>query len=198
MFVPPSPFSLSILAPFALFSMAIDPGPLGRFEEMTKDAETSARNMAVIVQRVAEGETLKQLAVVWEVPYGRLAQWIVEDRDRSEQYVAAKALCEAARADEVHEIAERVGDKLELGKAALRIKAIQWAASKWNPARFGDRVELNANVRDDRLPADRDMMLLEAARGLAFILARAGRVQPKPAELRLIEAPKSDPDEGII
>src|SRR3990167_11236765 len=138
---------------------------MARFEALVREEGT----MGVIVQRIAEGETLKALAQAWQVPYGRLAQWIVESKDRSELYVNAKALCETARADDIHALADGVTNKLELGIANLRLKATQWAAAKWNPARFGDSSSLSVSVAPD-LGLDKDALVLEAALGLAYLL----------------------------
>ena len=58
---------------------ATDPGPLARFKAVIEDANT----LAIVVQRLTDGETLKEIAAAWQIPYGRLAQWIIEDRERS-------------------------------------------------------------------------------------------------------------------
>src|SRR3990167_4745642 len=166
---------------------------MARFEALVREEGT----MGVIVQRIAEGETLKALAQAWQVPYGRLAQWIVESKDRSELYVNAKALCETARADDIHALADGVTNKLELGIANLRLKATQWAAAKWNPARFGDSSHVAVRVTDDRL-LDRDALVLETARTVGYLLQsgadiaarRAPQAQlPAPAEVEQEVAP---------
>ena len=157
---------------------------MARFEALVAEEGT----MGVIVQRVAEGETLKALAAAWQVPYGRLAQWIVENKDRSELYVNAKALCETARADEIHALADGVKDKLGLGIANLKLKATQWSAAKWNPARFGDSSHVALSVKDDR-ELDADARLLELARGIGYVFARAADIAAAREPLRQIAAP---------
>lgn len=163
---------------------APDPGPMARFEALVKDEST----MGVIVQRIAEGETLKELATAWKIPAGRLAQWLIEDRNRNELYVNACALRETFRADEVHEIAGGATDKLTLGIAALKIKAIQWAAAKWNPARFGDSSSVSVAVKDDRA-MDKDSRVLELGRSLAYLFSEAARVAGARAPVRQLSAP---------
>lgn len=163
--------------------------------------------MGVIVQRVAEGETLKGLAAAWRVPYGRLAQWIVEDKTRSELYVNAKALCETARADEVHALTDGVTSKLELGIANLKFKATQWAAAKWNPARFGDSSSVSVAVKDERV-LDQDTLMIETARALALVMSRGNEIaKRREKEIpRQLAGPVSGPapaasapdDEGLI
>lgn len=143
--------------------------------------------MSVIVQRIAEGETLKQLAAAWQIPAGRLAQWLIEDRNRNELYVNAVALRETFRADEVHALTDGVTDKLGLGIASLKLKATQWAAAKWNPARFGDSSHINVAVKDDRV-LDRETVILEAARGIAFMLSQGAEIAAARAPQRMLTA----------
>src|SRR3954469_6894776 len=91
---------------------AAEPGPRARFAEVSTNPST----MPILVQRLSEGETLKDIAKDWEIPYGRLAQWVIEDRERSEQYnlalkVWADALAQecVAIADEQNEVEKAAG-----------------------------------------------------------------------------------------
>ncbi len=161
-----------------------DPGPMARFEALVKEEGT----MGVIVQRIAEGETLKQVAQAWQVPHGRLAQWLIEDRNRNELYINACSLRETFRADEIHALTDEVKTKLDLGIANLKLKAMQWSAAKWNPARFGDSSHVAVSVKDDRT-LDRDAMVLEAARGVAFLLAQGADIAARREPQRQLAAP---------
>lgn len=58
-----------------------DPGPLARFVALTGEASTPD----VIVQRLSCGESLRQIADAWGVPYRRLLAWIASQGDLSEQ-----------------------------------------------------------------------------------------------------------------
>ena len=179
-----------------------DPGPTARFDALVKDEST----MGVIVQRIAEGETLKQLADAWKIPAGRLAQWLIDDTNRNQLYINACALRETFRADEIHRLAEGVTDKLGLGIANLKLKATQWAAAKWNPARFGDTSRVAVSVKDDRY-IDHDSRVLEAARTIAYMLERGAEVAggmapqrqlPAPAVETAVPASAPATDEGLI
>ena len=161
---------------------------MARFEALVREEGT----MGVIVQRIAEGETLKALAAAWQVPAGRLAQWLIEDRNRNELYVNAVALRETFRTDEIHALGDGVTNKLELGIANLRLKATQWAAAKWNPARFGDSSSVAVKVTDDRL-LDRETLVLEAARSIAFLLAQGADVAAGSSPQGLLPPPSSPP-----
>lgn len=116
----------------------VDPGPLARFRETIEDPTT----LSVIVQRVTDGETLKDIAVAWKIPYGRLAEWLIEDRERSEQYNQALAIWVDSLAHESVKIADDGG--AEAGKVQrdkLRIDTRLKLAGKLNRPRYGDAVE---------------------------------------------------------
>ena len=116
-----------------------DPGALGRFLEIIEHEDT----MPVVVQRLTAGDTLKEIAEGWQVPYGRLAQWIVEDRTRSEQYNAALAIWADALAQETVGIADDVtADRDEVAKAKLKTHVRMALAGKWNRPRYGDSTEV--------------------------------------------------------
>lgn len=58
-----------------------DPGPMARFVALTRDETTPA----VIVQRLTEGESLRDMASAWEVPYKRFLAWIAANGELTEQ-----------------------------------------------------------------------------------------------------------------
>jgi hypothetical protein len=116
----------------------VDPGPLARLREIVEDPTT----MSVLVQRVSEGETLKVIAKAWEVPYGRLAEWIIEDTERSAQYNQARQIWSDALATESVAIADDAdADQASVQKAKLQIDTRLKLASKLNRATYGDAVE---------------------------------------------------------
>lgn len=118
----------------------VDPGPLARFREVIEDPTT----MSVIAQRLTDGEALKDIAVAWKIPYGRLAEWIIEDRDRSEQYNQALQIWTDALAQESVRIADDAGEadsQVGVQRDKLRIETRLKLASKLNRARYGDAVE---------------------------------------------------------
>jgi hypothetical protein len=124
-----------------------DPGPLGRLEYVIEQADT----MAIVVQRLSGGETLKEIAKAWEVPYGRFAQWIVEDRGRSEQYngalkIWADSLAQecVAIADEQGEVSKRDGTSYDpdVPRDKLRIETRLKLAGKWDRSRYGEATEV--------------------------------------------------------
>lgn len=61
--------------------MSGDPGPAVRFEVVVADPTTPG----VIVQRLAQGESLRQIAAAWQIPYLRFLAWVAANGDLSEQ-----------------------------------------------------------------------------------------------------------------
>lgn len=127
-----------------------DPGPMQRFREVIAEDAT----IGVIVQRLTDGETLRDIAKAWQVPYGKLAEWMVEDRERSEKYNAALKIWadslaqECVRiADEQAEVVKRDGSSFDpdVPRDKLRIDTRLKLAGKWNRERYGDQTDLKVS-----------------------------------------------------
>jgi hypothetical protein len=58
-----------------------DPGPVARFIDVVRDPQTPA----VIVQRLVDGESLKDIAAAWQIPYKRFLAWIAANGELTEQ-----------------------------------------------------------------------------------------------------------------
>ncbi len=164
-----------------------DPGPIARFNEMVENTTT----MPILVQRLSEGETLKQIAKDWEVPYGRLAQWVIEDRERSEQYnVALKIWADSlaqeclAISDEQAEVEKRDGTTFDpdVPRDKLRIDTRLRLAGKWDRNRYGEQTKLEHSGSLSLIS-----VLSSIPRGDVFenepaAVAAPARALPKPAE----------------
>jgi len=138
--------------------LGIDPGPMARLEEVKHDPLA----MAVIAQRVAGGETLRQVAKAWRVPHGPLLLWIMDDDGRMTTYRNARVAAGFTHADDALEIADSVpvqaisadGAPLfdEAGKPVLVENDVQrdklrsdvrrWSAAKNAPEFFGERLDV--------------------------------------------------------
>lgn len=118
-----------------------DAGPLARLDEVKADPTT----MGVIVQRITdadEPQTLKDIARAWRVPLGRLAEWITEDRERSEQYANALRIASEQYALESLKIADSAAPEAgAVQKAKLQVDTRFRLASKLSREKFGEAVE---------------------------------------------------------
>ncbi len=122
---------------------------LQRLEIVKQDPQT----MNVIAQRVADGETLREIAGIWEIPFGGLQLWIMSDRERFELYENALK----ARADEeVHQAIKISDDEYcrnddgtvmknsdgmpilkDTTRSRLQVKTRLSVAKMWDAKRFG-------------------------------------------------------------
>lgn len=120
--------------------MTTNPGPLARFKDVVADPQT----MGMIVQRITDGETsesLKQIAKAWQIPLGKLAEWITEDSERAQQYANALRIAGEQRALEVIEIADSATPET-VGVRKLQVEARKWYAGKLSRDRFGEMNEV--------------------------------------------------------
>jgi hypothetical protein len=106
--------------------------------------------MSVIVQRLTDGESLREIAKAWKLPYGRLAEWIIEDVERTASYeqalrIWADSLAQEALAiaDEQVEVVKANGDTFDpnVARDKLRIETRLRLAGKWYRQRYGDKIE---------------------------------------------------------
>jgi hypothetical protein len=61
-------------------SALTDPGPAARFSVVVSDPATPD----VVVQRLAAGESLKEIAEAWQIPYRRFLAWIASNGELTE------------------------------------------------------------------------------------------------------------------
>jgi len=146
---------------------------LARYTELIERERETLEELAV---RVAEGESLWEICEEWAVPYGRFAGWIAADPRRQDIYDGARSIRADALADEIVEIAD--DETIDHQKAAVRIKARQWVATKWGRERYGEQSTVTVAVVDVR-------EALAAARGRVI----AGHA------VAVIEAPPSADDD---
>jgi hypothetical protein len=163
---------------------------MARFEDVIAKPDT----MSIVVQRLSDGETLKEIARAWEIPYGRFAQWIIEDRERSERYNAALKIwadslaqeC-VAIADEQCEVEKRDGSTFDpdVPRDKLRIETRLKLAGKWHRERYGESQEVKHT----------------GSVSLVSILSsmpRGHTIDVTPPEPAALPAPDAAPGAGII
>ena len=153
---------------------------------------------AIICQRVAEGESLANIAREPAMPsYPTVMEWLKSNNDFAGMYRQARQDQADTLADEIIAIADSVmdagpTDSAKVNAARLRVDARKWVAAKLKPKVYGDRVEaaLTGAVTVEHTITDEDR-----AKVLASIMARqAIQSTPNmPAAQRLI----TDRKEGI-
>jgi len=71
-------------------------------------------------------------------------EWRINRAEFSEQYARARERRAEVLADEILDIADKAEDAQI---ARLQVDARKWAASKLDPKRYGDRLDIDATVR---------------------------------------------------
>lgn len=115
-------------------------GPIARWE---RDREEPGV-VAVIVQRVAEGERLKRICESRGWPYAVVAQWVSEREEVSKAYERALRIAADEFGQETVEIADGA-DGESVGVAKLRVDTRFKLASRLYRDRYGEQVQHNVS-----------------------------------------------------
>lgn len=177
-----------------------DPGPMARLDAVKADAGAPS----VIFQRLAEGESLKEIAKEWRVAKGRFIEWFTVTH--ADLYDAALKVRAADLALEALSIAdttqagvtrktkadgsEEVTEEDMLGHRKLQVETRLKLASKWDRARYGETVRVEKSVS-----VSVDAGLLGAAGDLLRLVA-SGQPRGRVVEGDTVTLPA--PDEGLI
>lgn len=112
-------------------------------------AETRAELQDRYLEIIAEGKTsayaCRALGIGWRTP----TAWAARDGTFAERREAARA----AGADLLSNELLTVPREFEPGRARVITENIRWLLSKWQPATYGDKLDLNVNQTVDIGPA---------------------------------------------
>lgn len=126
-------------------------------EAMTPRQRVEFFGIENLCECIADGMSLRSIARERVfVSHGLLIKWIAEDETRQAAYAAARMEQAETFAQEIVTIAdERVPvdsqgrvDNGSVQKQKLRVDARKWVAAKLKPGTYGDKLDLNANVRE--------------------------------------------------
>lgn len=129
---------------------------------MTYTPEQIAAHKATICERIANGESLRQILETEGLPASSTVfTWLSEDGTFSEQYARAREAQADAVFDDILSIADdgrndwmkrKNRDDQAIGwvengeairRSQLRIEARKWMAGKLKPKKYGDKLDLN-------------------------------------------------------
>jgi hypothetical protein len=90
--------------------------------------------MEVVIQRVIDGESLRQIARAWKLPVTRFVKWISDDEKRLAEYEGALRI----RADElVHEALITAETGEDVARDKLVIDTGLKVAAMWDKQKYG-------------------------------------------------------------
>lgn len=112
--------------------VGVDHGKMARLESVKAD-ETAP---SVVFQRLCEGETLRDIAVAWELPKGRFVEWFTTKH--ADLYDAALKVRADELAHEVVGIADSATPETTAPKK-LQVETRLKIAEKWDRNRYGSK-----------------------------------------------------------
>ena len=158
-------------------------GPMARWAEARDLAET----LEEILQRVCEGERLKQVCRSKGWPYAVVAKWVAEGEERVKAYEAALRIASDEMALETVEIADGASQE-DIAVAKHRTDVRLKLASRLYRERYGEQVQHNVMV-----DSFGEMLKRVSERKLAAL--KAAQQQPAITE-RVVEGEVVGSDAG--
>lgn len=103
-----------------------------------------------ICERVANGETLRQIARIYGVDPASILNWVTADERSTQQYARARDAAADLFESEIIEAAMMVNSD---SAAADRVKidALKWVAARRCPKKYGERVQQEITNPDGSL-----------------------------------------------
>lgn len=97
-----------------------------------------------ICERIAEGESLRAIFKTKGMPAKRtFLRWVAADDTLAKQYAEAQLMRAEHYFDEIVEIADKGTDP---AKTRVQVDARKWVLSRMNPKKYGDKMDLTANI----------------------------------------------------
>ena len=108
-----------------------------------------ANTLELLTQRVAEGESVKEIARAWQVPHGRLSAWLLADRERYEHYCRAQQVHAHTLVEEAVALADGCDAESKAGvqKARLQVEVRFRTAAHHARERYGEQAAGGGGTR---------------------------------------------------
>jgi hypothetical protein len=102
---------------------------------------------ADICKRIMDGESLRQICDGNDMPNrSTVHDWLAKDESFADHYARAREVQADTYADDITAIADEAKDRDTAAAAKVRVDARKWVASKLRPKRYGDKLDLDANI----------------------------------------------------
>jgi len=105
---------------------------------------------AQALEQIAAGKSLRQVAEALDISSpSRITELAASDPTFALQYARAQELRADIHADRIETVAAELldGSRTDSQAARVAIDALKWTASKLRPKRYGDKLQLDADVR---------------------------------------------------
>ena len=111
------------------------PDHLGRVQRL-EVVIAEPMTLEIVIQRVIDGESLRQIAQSWKLPVTRFVKWISDDENRLASYEGALRIRADELAHEALEVATIGSDDIQRDK--LTVDTNLKVASFWDKQRYGN------------------------------------------------------------
>lgn len=112
---------------------------------MSRPSDKSPELLEAFLERVMKGESVKSICDGKDMPSRETVyKWMRDDEEFADKYARAKEVCSHLYQEEIIEIADRpkkTRNDVEADK--LRADVRKWVASKLNPKKYGDKIDVN-------------------------------------------------------
>lgn len=116
---------------------------------MTEFAKKTPQLLERVLERLANGETLTTISRDLNFSRTIWARWMEADPELAKAYYYARSLGSDAIADEIVEIVDKApGDAVGVAKARLRADTRLKLLSKWQPDKYGEKVDVRHQGHD--------------------------------------------------
>lgn len=105
-------------------------------------------DIIAIIERLADGLTLKQSCKKSKRGYANVVRRIGENPELKKLHAHAREEYVRSRVQDMHDIAKN--PKIDPARARLMIDAIKWESARVLPKEFGDRVQQEVIINDNR------------------------------------------------
>lgn len=100
-----------------------------------------------ICRRIMNGESLRNICLDDKMPdRSTVHKWLSENDIFSDQYARAKDTQADTLADDIVAISDEAKDRDSAAAAKVRVDARKWVAAKLKPKKYGDKLDLDANL----------------------------------------------------
>jgi hypothetical protein len=120
-------------------------------DSITKIGRPTIKTEEVInelLDRIMQGESVRKICEDDDMPdQVTIYRWLRDDEDFCQKYARAKEISSHSWVEESFEIADAAMTRTDAEVAKVRIQARQWAASKLNPKKYGDKLQATIDHR---------------------------------------------------
>lgn len=136
--------------PNGSYDVVVKPKPTPKPPVPPVSKSTFTKEVAIkICAEIAEGKSLRSIVGRDDMPaMSTVFLWLSDNEWFSEQYARAKLESADAHADDINDIAKRTLEgTYDPASARVAVDALKWTASKLKPKKYGDKLELENNVK---------------------------------------------------